>query len=695
MAQLGLPRARGVAKIEWSRVKLKIYRNWWEGPWVHDYGFWPQDLMGAVMATRESEGKVTYPRDPLDIVVDGNEYRRRLVSGVLESYNSNYDFLAEAVQNAVDAIEDAKIREYRRPFHLSVTINLQENYVSILDTGVGMTERDLTRALVPHVSLKADGTMIARRGDKHSYRGYKGVGLTLLAYGTDDLRLHSKAEGEELVALRMRYGNAWARGDRQDSAMVDRDDDESPLKRLKRGTYVRLQFSPSTRPKSLSTLTPHIEAWEAILRTRTAIGQVLIGRTPLVDIEFSLTLINSQGKESVHSKPSFLFPHGVARNPEFRFLDVGKYYEKYPQRPEIPTESTRQDGIYIFWDTERIRAQFTESEQEKFQEELDTYSPTLYAFVPYQGGVWGEMNEILSKSRARRYLSPGLVLAINRQRLADLFPIGATRYETFSRNVLVVVHFDNAHPDQGRKTVQDEVLDTAKSAANRAVQYLADQRSFLRAMGETPSAQQREVELNKQDWEFNVRRHQERSPLYIPPVTYESEPLTEQDVVGLFHQLCALGVFPGIRILATSQSQTYDSLVFFRCDSNERGLRASERSLGLAPSVLGDGDTFRTGVLTIEYKNNLDSLIDDIDDENRPKQYQHIDICVCWGTVQESFDGYELKPVDATNLDQRRYPGTTHLLQRDGEAHTIEVIMLSTLRALVESGDLPLTYVAV
>ena len=341
------------------------------------------------MATRESEGEVTYPRDPLDIVVDGNEYRRRLVSGVLESYNSNYDFLAEAVQNAVDAIEDAKIREYRRPFRLSVTINLQENYVSILDTGVGMTELDLTRALVPHVSLKADGTMIARRGDKHSYRGYKGVGLTLLAYGTDDLRLHSKAEGEELVALRMRYGNAWARGDRQDSAMVDRDDDVSPLKRLKRGTCVRLQFSPSTRPKSLNALTPHIEAWEAILRTRTAIGQVLIGRTPLVDIEFSLTLINSLGKESVHSKPSFLFPHDVVRNPEFRFLDVGKYYEKYPQRSEIPTEFTRQDGIYIFWDTERIRAQFTESEQKEVSRTTGHLQPDVIRLCSISGWCLG------------------------------------------------------------------------------------------------------------------------------------------------------------------------------------------------------------------------------------------------------------------------------------------------------------------
>ena len=642
------------------------------------------------MAMRQSEGRVTYPHDPLTPVVQDVDYRRSVVSGVLESYNSNYDFLAEAVQNAVDAIEDAALRGYDGPYYLEVTINLRDNSVSILDTGVGMTEFELTKALTPHVSMKTDDEIKARRSKKHSYRGYKGVGLTLLAYGTDDLRLHSRAEREELVTLRMRYGNAWARGDRAEPAMVDKDEDESPLTRFNRGTFVRLQFSPSTRPKSLSSLTPHIEAWETILRTRTAIGQILIDRPALVNIEFSLTAIDTQGEKTVRSEPSFLFPHDVERTPKYRFLDVGKYYENHPEHPEIPTEFTRQDGIYIQWDTEQIRAHLIRDELKLYQEQLNTYSPTLYAFVPYQSGVWTEMNKIASKSEARHHLAAGLVLAINRQRLAESFPIYVTRYEAFSRNVLVVVHFDNAYPDQGRKTVQDEVLNTANAAANRAVQYLARQRSFLRASGEIPSAQQRQVELDKQDWEFNVRRHLEHSPLHIPPVTYDSEPLTEQDVIGLFHQLCALGVFPGIHFLATSQSQTYDSLILFRCGSDEKWLRASESRLGLAPSVLGGGETFHTRNLTLEYKNNLDSLIDDIDDDDRPKQYQHIDICVCWGSVQESFDGYELRPVSLSNLDQRRYPGTTHLLHKDGETHSIEVIMLSTIRELVESGDLSL-----
>ena len=453
--------------------------------------------------------ELLYPLDPLAEVVETDDYRRSLVSGVLESYNGNYDFLAEAVQNAVDALEDAKLCGLNGPFRLVVTINLIDNSVCILDTGVGMTETDLTRALAPHVSLKADGDIVERRGSKHSYRGYKGVGLTLLAYGTDDLRLHSKREGENPAALRMRYANAWARGERQDSAKVDRDTEDSPLKKLNRGTFVRLQFSSSTRPRSLKSLTPHTNAWMAILQTRTAIGQVLMGRQPLTDIEVSLTVIDS-GEETITVDPRFLFPSEVDRSPEFRFLDVGEYYQKHPEQADIPDGFKRQDGVYFFWDTERIRSEYTETEQQDFSTQLKEYSPHLYAFVPYQGSVWGEVNEILSESRARNYLAPGLILAINRQRLAEPFPIGATRYETFSRNVLIVVHFDNARPDQGRKTVQDDVLETAKAAANRAVQYLAKQRSFLRPVGETPSPGQRQVELSKQDWEYNVRKDSDR-----------------------------------------------------------------------------------------------------------------------------------------------------------------------------------------
>ena len=92
------------------------------------------------------------------------------------------------------------------------------------------------------------------------------------------------------------------------------------------------------------------------------------------------------------------------------------------------------------------------------------------------------------------------------------------------------------------------MLDLAKKIADRAVQYLADQRAFLRAPGEAPTPEQRQIESDHSDWMYNVRNHAESEPLHLPPTTFVSVPLTEQDVVGLFHQLSALGVFSGIKI---------------------------------------------------------------------------------------------------------------------------------------------------
>ena len=228
----------------------------------------------------------------------------------------------------------------------------------------------------------------------------------------------------------------------------------------------------------------------------------------------------------------------------------------------------------------------------------------------------------------------------------------------------------------------------AQKAADRAVQYLAKQRKLLRAAGESPTHEQRAVEKDHQDWTYNVRRHAESSPLHIPPVCYQSTPLTEQDVVGLFNQLAALGVFPGIHVSATSQSKTYDALVSFKCDANLPGIRyesLEKHPLGLSPYVLGESEVFETADLTLEFKNNLDALIEDVEGKSK-KNFAHIDVCVCWSTVSDSFPGFHAEEITELTLDRRLYPGVTHLLTRDNDMHSVQVIQLKTVVDLILSG---------
>jgi hypothetical protein len=634
---------------------------------------------------------ITFPVDPLEFMTLTSHDRRRAISGILESYNGAYDVLTEAVQNAVDAVEDSILLTLKGPRLIHVTVNLKDNWISVLDTGVGMTADEISKSFTPNKSFKDNPDMLDKRRTC-AYRGYKGVGLTFLAYATDHITVHTKRDGS-VIKCKMEYAHAWAVGERNDGASIVADDSDSPLDDYSRGTYVKVQFSPSTRPKSLSHLASNPTTWITILRTRTAIGQINLQSTQNFDIDASLTVVTPTATKKYKIPLEFYYPHLVARKPPFRFLDVVEYYRTHPEKSKPPTEKTRQDGIYLVWDTERIKKELTDEQQKRLDSELKQYTPTLYAFVPYTSSIWGDINEILTGTKNRTHLYPGLIIGLNRQRLAEKFEIEATRFESFSRNVLVIVHLNNAKPDQGRKTFQEEVFDLAKRSADRAVQYLADQREFLKPPGDAPTPDQREVEKGHEDWSFNVKTHAKTSPLHQPPITYISSPQQEQDVVGLFHQLSAVGIFSGIQIYATSQIKTYDCLITFDCVvSSEPKLRYvsfSENPLGVTPYILGNKDKFSTRHLTVEFKNNLDALIDELAGEGR-KRYDHIDICVCWGTIDSKFDGYSLVQISEahSNLDERAYPGTTHILRRNSDAHTIQIVMLKTVIELIKSGNI-------
>lgn len=470
----------------------------------------------AMSKSGNSDGPATLdkprvlPFDPIDAAMRTPEHARRSIVGILDSYNGSYDAIAEAVQNSMDALEDAFFQDMPGPYLLEVTVDLANNAISVFDTGVGMTQDQVCEVCAPSASFKDELTaavLLKKRGRVHSYRGHKGVGLTFLAYGTDDIQIHTR-QGDVVVKGRMKQGRKWALGKIDTAPKLQADESASPIDKCKRGTWVRVAFSPDTKPANLSTLGSTIEVWETILRTRTAAGQVLIRRESVMPIKIKLILKPKAGLEkNVDVKPAFYYPSNVVRNPPFRFLDVWDYHIKHPGITDHEPSNKRQDGLYLDWTTDEIRKNLGADKLEIFSKEIADYGPSLYAFRPYQAQVWSEINESATGQNRSHYFSPGLVVAVNRQRMADVFAIKATRSDLLAANVFVLVHFDGAKPDQGRKTLQIQLMDLAQIIADTATQYLLKQTSLLKPAGEKTTAAQREVERNHEDWVFNVRNH--------------------------------------------------------------------------------------------------------------------------------------------------------------------------------------------
>jgi hypothetical protein len=632
------------------------------------------------------------PYNPIDAAMRSQEHARRTIRGVLESYNTNYDPLAEIVQNSMDALEDAAIQELPPPYFLEITIDLKDNTIAVLDTGVGMSQAHVCEAFAPSATWKDLPYVATKRGERYPYRGYKGVGLTFLAYGTDDIKIHSRQNGQTIKG-RMKNGRDWATGNITSAPILKVDPEATPLDKYKRGTYIKVQFSKKTKPAILSSLGSAWTHWAAIIRTRTAAGQVLIGQDPLASFKVRLSLVTKDGLKSKHEiDPVFYYPHLVARNPPFRFLDVAKYHQENPNVVDHRPEAKLQDAVYLWWHTDEIKHRLGEEKASDFAKELAEFKPSLYAFRPYQSQVWSEINEVATQQSRTHHFGPGLVLAVNHQRIAEAIRIKTSRSEFLAERVFVLVHFERASPDQGRKTLQPGVTELAQLAADEAVQFLAKQTGLLRPAGQKTTAAQRAVERDHEDWVDNVKAHARENPLTIPPVSYASMPLEEQDVVGLFHQMSALGIFPGLKIFATSAGHTYDCYLQFVFKKDVQNLRyvADGNPLGLSSDVLTPGETsFVTKGLTVEFKNSLDSLIEELNSPLKRKSFNHIDICVCWNVTDKS-RWYILDLITEGNLHERQFPGVTHVLRKEGESHVIQVVVLEEIVKKIVAGQIQL-----
>lgn len=490
---------------------------------------------------------------------------KRQIKNILKSYTGWYDPLAELIQNSLDAVDNRKLIDTSFQPHLWIQIDLKEKTISVTDNGVGFSEDQFKSFLAPNVSFK-------RQKD----RGNKGVGATYLAYGFNFLKIGTKTSEFSFTGT-IKGGREWVEdesGIKTRPKMQTSKAIHHAFAEIDQGSTFTLKLlGEYIRPKDLDWVgATTADQWEVVLRAKTPLGGIYFGRDCLLS-GCDLTVIDKSGRRTKKefSACQYLYPHQVVstcKDLKEIMQTQQSLLSKGKDPAALPDSYYKLNGLYNFWTSEDVMSDFKSELDQKEMELARQYKIALYGFFGYSTDIWDKYNDDIVKLRKGiRILKGGLQLATNYMPQGELLIIPLTKNVWYQNVTHVVVHFEEADPDLGRKGFQPELQQLALHVAAAIVRRFQVRRKLLKK--ETGAPPDIVTERNIYDWIRDQEEYEKNNPLIIsrqdvflptkePAIT--SNPLNEQDVIALFNQLLAGGVIRGVRVMATSQHQQYDGI---------------------------------------------------------------------------------------------------------------------------------------
>ena len=609
--------------------------------------------------------------DPLEAAYDTDKdvlasAKKREIKNILKSYVSNYDPFSELIQNAMDAAEKrAEIEEGFEP-KIVIVIDLRENSVEVIDNGIGFEQAEFRSFLAPSISFKSGGRT----------RGNKGVGVTYIAYGFNDLTIRTKNKHFAFQGT-MRRGREWiedmtgtvSRPVVEKSASANERFDA-----LDQGTSFKIVFSGKhVRPSDLAwyqAQTPH--QWLYLLLVKTPLGAINIPSLRASKVSFDIHVIDKHGNTSseLGSEARYKYPHLEIKASQ-RLSDINDAQMKALQAGKDPSKAIekfkKSNGIFEIYDTDSLEKITNLSESEKIL--LKEYKTSAYGYFTYSTDVWDQLNDKKANLRkGLRILRGGLQLSSNSMAQGELITIPLTKSIGHQNQTHVIVHFENAEPDLGRKGFQPELKELAEDLSVAIVRALSARRQEI-LKSDSGAQADIEKEIKVHEWLKNLEKHEEENPLelnnekfFIPTkkISVSCVPQTEQDVIVLFNQLIAGGVIRGIRLLSTSQSSQYDGVFRFCAEEPLDNLIFNEAKnpLGVHEEGL---NTYKTQPKVLEYKYSLDGLIREF--EAGIKHENDVDLAIFWDMGIEYRKEYDvLSYIDFDQTHHRPHHGLTHRL---------------------------------
>ncbi|MEV5932498.1 ATP-binding protein [Streptomyces sp. NPDC052079] len=624
------------------------------------------------------------PRDihPLNTLTkaDTQSWIKQRVINVIKSYHNAADVIAEPIQNAVDEVLSAENIEGTG--EVRVTLDTDENTISVRDNGRGIASSEIEKWLAPDVGSKRADFLAGL------VRGHKGVGLTFLAYGFNFFEIESRT-AEEHYTVRLEHGRSWVEDPEDVTPPVGKLAEITDGGRLQgAGTIVTIRLSPQTEPRSLRHAFPTVDYAATAIRNQTAAGlveppAVLKKRQLSVTLEYRANAKTT----SVVIPATYRYPHeDLAKG--IRALNLGQWLKSNKNsEPQAKERKAYHACYWIFTPDDlkeligtRVGEQLTEPEE--VAAFLDEHQVHVYALFSYSASYRDQLGETWKIPKNRKLLHyPSLRVATDGMISSWSREITLTHRGFNVDRTWLLYSMQGIEPDLGRKDFPPKVHDFLRISEEIIANRVAEQsQPFLRVS--PPRTAPTPTGYVDPSVKAHLRRQEPLSPKLLvgfDEITLQTRPQSEQDVIALYSELVGLGAFRHLQPVFYSGFDFYDS--YFQYVPSLTHLDVRDRLPGI------DDVDIREKEGVTEFKLTADSILTDV--VAGIKQWTDMKFLVCWEVGKDKKSGgNEVTFTACEESVERKYHGVTHLARlQSGGDHTIFVISLSDFLRIMAAED--------
>lgn len=592
----------------------------------------------------------------------GASNHKLTIRNIFAMYHHTWDVIGEGIQNAVDSV----LKKQEEPSgHYEPRINMIYNtrvrQVIFRDNGTGIPSDKVKEIVVPHFSLK---------NPLEINRGEFGVGLTFVAFSSNDFKLEAVFEDRK-ASLEIKNGYSWAMSedDTEELTILFDSDDATNVQ-----PYTNVSVKPVRFPEyTLSQL-------EYVLQRYTAIGDfwscykkkdgsIKLGLTyidkdqqmtqrevsnrlwhpadHLNKIEVETVDLTTVQKEVARGK-QFTMPNwiGFGLTDADTLTEGGKEFTYYALfcKPPYYKELAQKIGL-------SIPAEEVEEDEEHTASEPQMETLDAGIFVSKKGMPLGAI--------------------VDKPKTAHLF---------YWRGIFIMMNCDNLSSEPGRKRLHVEDEQIVRSVARRVFNKLTEFAHYIipRDPDEEVEALFRNVDKHIHD----VRIHRDAHPLVNPRdmILIDTDPVNEQTLIGLFHELIGAKVLQGYKALRLSATDTYDGIYDYDISKDEVGKEHWLEWLRQYPAKerreIEKSGVYHVDAMIVEFKMHLQDIIKDF--LQKTKYHPHIKLIVAWDADHELVKrkGWLLEKLPKS---KQRFHGAIWRLRPSAEGQTMGIVATDVL----------------